>query len=56
MMPASRLRSSARIAGNTRLEVMSPTPITSQVSIRIFYAGQRPATKQPYRVETTRRE
>jgi hypothetical protein len=27
----------AKIAGSTRLVVMSPTPITSQVSIQLFY-------------------
>ncbi len=35
-MSASWLRSSARIAGSTRLVVMSPIPITSQVSTCIF--------------------
>ena len=32
-IPASRLRGSARIAGSTRLRVISPIPTTSQESI-----------------------
>lgn len=41
-MGDARLRSSAKIASSTRLVVMCPTPITSQVSIRVFYAGRKP--------------
>ena len=40
-IPTRRLRSSARIAGSVRLVVMSPTPITSQVSVRVFYADRK---------------
>src|SRR5579863_6381863 len=37
-MPVSRLRSSSRIAGSTRFDVMSPTPTTSQFTIPLFYS------------------
>src|ERR1035441_4413600 len=38
-IPASRLRGSARIAGSTRLRVISPTPTTRQESIGGWYRG-----------------
>src|SRR5258708_3809748 len=41
-MPASWLRGSARMAGSTRLVVMSPMPTTSQRSIQVH--SRVPAT------------
>ena len=35
-IPASRLRGSAKIAGSTRLRVISPTPATNQESISVW--------------------